>query len=236
MSINKAKLIQVCFCMLLAFSQAHSMPVTIIEGGIPVIDPQQLIDEGIRLGNKELLRQAWKHYENMISLSGANPFTTLEMGRIYYNLSLLGESTEEDFDTAEFFARQAVSDSPSDSDAHHALGLILAGRGAYLDAFEELSLAWHLNPVNQLLIYDLAAIHISLHQPEKTIEMLEGKNHQSGWPYVLLAMAWAQESQKGRAIINLMKARRLGHSGYWVEQMIDRLSVESGLPLDEILK
>lgn len=234
MSINnKLKLSQIClFFVAIAVSGAFAMPVTIIEG-VPVIDPQTLVEEGIRLGNSEILRQAWQHYEEMISLSGASPMASLEMGKIYYHLSLLGQSTEEDFDTAEFFARQAVADNPVNSDAHHALGLILAGRGAYLDAFEELSLAWHLNPGNQLLIYDLAAMHITLRQPKKTIEMLEGPNHDSGWPYVLLAMAWAQEQQRGKALLNLMKARKLGHTGYWIDQMFNQLSQELNLPLND---
>lgn len=233
MSINnKAKLSLISlFFALICIHSVIAMPVTIIEG-VPVVDSRQLVEEGIRLGNSELLRQAWQHYEEMISLSGATPLASLEMGKIYYHLSLLGQSTEEDYDTAEFFARQAVADNPVNSDAHHALGLILAGRGAYLDAFEELNLAWHLNPGNELLIYDLAAMHITLRQPRKTIEMLEGKNHESGWPYVLLAMAWAQQQQKGKAIINLMKAKKLGHSGYWVDQMFNQLSQELGLPLD----
>ena len=233
MSINnKLKLSQICLLFVLfSVSMVTAVPVTLIEGGIPVVDPQKLVEEGIRYGNAELLRQAWKHYEDTISLSGATPMATLEMGKIYYNLSLLGQSTEEDFDTAEFFARQAVADNPVNPDAHHALGLILAGRGAYLDAFDELSLALNLNPGNELLIYDLAAMHITLRQPGKTIELLEGKNHKSGWPYVLLAMAWAQEMQKGKAVLNLLKAKKLGHSGYWVDQMIDQLSEELKLPL-----
>lgn len=235
MSINnKLKLsLLLLNCLLIMVSSANALPVHILEGGIPVIDPQQLVQEGIRMGNAEALRQAWKHYEDMISLSGATPLSSLELGKIYYHLSLLGESTEEDFDTAEFFARQAVADNAVSPDAHHALGLILAGRGAYLDALEELTLALHLNPRNELLVYDLAALHISLRQPQKTIEMLEGKNHSSGWPYVILAIAWSQEMQKGKALINLMKARRLGYSDYWINHMLGQLSQELNLPLED---
>ncbi len=234
MSINnKFKLsvmtgIFVFHCFLLVCA----MPVQIIEGGIPLIDPQQFIDEGIRLGNHEMLRQAWKHYEESLGLSGASPVACLEMGKIYYHLSLLGRSTEEDFDTAEFYARQAVSDNPQSADAHRALGLILAGRGAYLDALEELTLALHLNPYNQMLIYDIAALHVTLHQPKKTIELLEGQNHKSSWAYVVLALAWIQQDQKGKALLNLMKARKLGHSGYWIDLIMERLSQDLNLPLD----
>lgn len=234
MSINnKLKLLQISVLFVfMTLANLMAMPVTIIEG-VPVVDPQQLVREGIRLGNAELLRQAWQHYEEMISLSGATPLSSLELGQIYYHLSLLGESTNEDFDTAEFFARQAVADNPVNADAHRALGLILAGRGAYLDAFEELSLAWHLNPGNELIIYDLAAIHITLRQPRKTIELLEGKKHDGGWPYVLLAMAWAQEKQPGKSILNLMKARKMGHSDYWVDHMLKQLAEELNLPLQD---
>ncbi|GAB4270728.1 MAG: hypothetical protein Kow0029_07760 [Candidatus Rifleibacteriota bacterium] len=231
MSINN-KIILI-FIAVLAVNSAtlFGMPVTIVEGGIPVASPQKLIEEGIRLGNAEMLRKAWSHYEDTLLLSGASPLGCLELGKIYYHLSLLGESTEDDFDTAEFFARQAVSDNPESPDAHRALGLVLAGRGAYLDAMEELTLALHLSPGNQLLICDLAALHLTLHQPKKTIELLEGKNHTNGWTYVVLAMAWMQQNQKGKAILNLLKAKKLGYSGYWVEEMLGRLAEESGLPL-----
>lgn len=230
---NKIKFVILTSVMLFAgLIQANAIPLRVLEGGIPMVDPQDLIDEGIRLGSSELLRQAWQHYEDSLSLSGATPMASLEMGKIYYHLSLLGESTEEDFDTAEFFARQAVDDNPESADAHRALGLILAGRGAYLDALEEINLALYLNPGNQLLIYDLAALHIALHQPKKTIELLEGRNHDSGWPYVVLSLAWMQQNQRGKAILSLMKAKKLGYSGYWIDQIMGQLADDLDLPLD----
>lgn len=235
MSINNKFKLCVCCAVFLTvnFVRGYSMPLQIFEGGVPFIEPQKLIEEGIRMGSEEKLRQAWNHYEDSLSLSGASPVGSLELGKIYFHLSLLGKSTEDDFDTAEFFARQAIVDNPEDSDSHRALGLVLAGRGSFLDALEELTLAFHLNPGNQLLICDLASLHLTLHQPRKTIELLEGKNHSDGWTYVVLAMAWMQEKQRGKAIINLFKAKKLGYSGYWIEEMLGQLAEELNLPLKD---
>jgi tetratricopeptide (TPR) repeat protein len=234
MSINnKYKLsVLIVISYFLLTTCLNAMPLKIYEGGIPIGQPEKLIEEGIRAGSADMLRRAWKHYEDMMSLSGASPVNTVEMGKIYFHLSLLGESTEEDFDTAEFFARQAVSDNPANSDAHRALGLVLAGRGAYLEAMDELTLALHLNPINQMLVYDLAALHVTLHQPERTIELLEGYNHKNGWAYVVLALAWIQKQQHGKAILNLFKARKLGYSGYWIDRMLANLGEELNLPIE----
>jgi tetratricopeptide (TPR) repeat protein len=235
MSINNKKnqkLALFCLFFCFVFAPAFAVNVQVFEGGFPFADPQELIQEGIRLGNAQMLRKAWKHYEETLMLSGASPLASLEMGKIYYHLSLLGDSTEEDYDTAEFFARQAVQENPHSANAHRALALVLAGRGAYLDAFEELTLALTLNPTNQMLIYDLAALHITLHQPEKTISLLEGKNHDSGWPYVVLAMAWLQKNQQGKALLSLMKARKMGHSGYWIDELTRQISNDLELPID----
>lgn len=230
---NKIKLFVLPAVFLLAsVMTASALSIRVVEGGIPLVDPQEMIEEGIRQGNVDLLRQAWRHYEDSLVFEKEARAGYLELGKIYFHLSLLGHSTQSEFDTAEHFARQAVDRDPENSEAHHALGLIFAGRGAFLDAYEELTLALYLNPANEYLIYDLAALHLALRQPKKTIEYLEGRNHKTGWPYVVLAMAWTQQEQRGRAILNLFKARRLGYSGYWVDTMLNQLSEEVKLPLD----
>ncbi len=209
-----------------------ALSIRVVEGGVPLVNPHEIIERGIRSGDASLLREAWLHYESSLKYSGVPTEGYLELGKIYFYLSLLGASTESDFDTAEFYARQAAASDPDNSDAHRALGLILAGRGAYLDAFEELTLAFYLNPTNELLIYDLASIHLALHQPIKSIEYLEGRNHKNGWAYVVLAMAWIQQGQKGKAILSLMKAKKLGYSDYWINSMLNQLSEELSLPLN----
>lgn len=230
---NKIKLFVLPAVFLLAsVMTASALSIRVVEGGIPVVDHQEMIDEGIRLGSVDLLRQAWRHYEDSLSFEDAAKAGYLELGKIYFHLSLLGYSTQSEFDTAEYYARQAVERNPEDSDAHRALGLIFAGRGAFLDAYEELTLALYLNPANEFLVYDLAALHLALRQPVKTIEYLEGRSHKSGWPYVVLAMAWTQQNQRGKAILNLLKAKRLGYSGYWVDTMLNQLSDEVKLPLN----
>ncbi len=229
---NKIKflLLAVAYLFLVSTS-ASALSIRLLEGAVPVMDPQQLVNDGINQGNSELLRKAWRHYEESLKLSKDTGAGYLELGKIYFHLSLLGDTTQSDFDTAEFYARQAVESEPENPDAHRALGLVLAGRGAYLDAFEELTLALYLNPGNEFLICDLASLHLALHQPIKTIELLEGKNHSNGWAYVVLAMAWIQQESRGRAVLNLMKARKLGFSGYWIDTMLDQLSSELKLPL-----
>lgn len=211
---------------------ASALSIRVVEGGIPLFNPQEMIEEGIRMGSVDLLRQAWQHYEDSLLLEDQDRTGYLELGKIYFHLSLLGYSTQSEFDTAEYYARLAVDRNPENSDAHRALGLIFAGRGAFLDAYEELTLALYLNPANEFLIYDLAALHLALRQPVKTIEYLEGYNHKSGWPYVVLAMAWTQQEQRGKAILNLLKAKKLGYSGYWVDTMLRQLSEEVKLPFD----
>ncbi|OGK05142.1 MAG: hypothetical protein A2W80_01450 [Candidatus Riflebacteria bacterium GWC2_50_8] len=230
---NKIKLFVLPAVFLLAsVMTASALSIRVVEGGIPLVDPQEMIEEGIRQGNVDLLRQAWRHYEDSLVFEKEARAGYLELGKIYFHLSLLGYSTQSEFDTAEYYARQAIDRDPENSEAHHALGLIFAGRGAFLDAYEELTLALYLNPANEYLIYDLAALHLALRQPKKTIEYLEGRNHKTGWPYVVLAMAWTQQEQRGRAILNLFKARRLGYSGYWVDTMLNQLSEEVKLPLN----
>jgi tetratricopeptide (TPR) repeat protein len=231
---NKMKLFVLPAVFLLASAIAASaLSIRVVEGGIPLVDPQEMIEEGIRKGSVDLLRQAWRHYEDSLLFNEKEAKTAyLELGKIYFHLSLLGYSTQSEFDTAEHYAREAVARDPENSDAHRALGLIFAGRGAFLDAYEELTLALYLNPGNEFLVYDLAALHLALRQPAKTIEYLEGRNHKNGWPYVVLAMAWTQQEQRGKAILNLLKAKRLGYSGYWVDTMLAQLSEEVKLPLN----
>ncbi len=230
---NKVNLLLITALLCIFATSASALSIRLLEGGIPVVDPHQMMEDGLRLGNADLLRQAWRHYEESVTLPQGIGSGYLELGRIYFYLSLLGDANQTDFDMAERFARQAIDDNPQNADAHHALGLILAGRGAFLDAFEELTLALNLNPTNEFLIVDLASLHLALHQPIKTIEYLEGRSHKSGWPYVVLAMAWSQQNQKGRAILNLLKARKMGFGGYWIDTMLGQLSEEFHLPLTE---
>lgn len=229
---NKVNLFLLAIVLLCSFAAPVSaLSIRVLEGGIPIIDPLKMVEDGLRLGNTELLRQAWQHYEESVNLPGGLGQGYLELGRIYFYLSLLGTSTESDYDLAENFARQAIEKDPQNADAHHALGLILAGRGAFLDAFEELTLALHLNPTNEFLLVDLASLHLALHQPIKTIEYLEGRSHKNGWAFVVLAMAWAQQNQKGKAILNLLKARKMGYGGYWIDTMLAQFAEEFKLPL-----
>lgn len=229
---NKIKFLLLSVVFLFGCSlTASALSIRVLEGGIPLLDPQKIVEDGIRQGNVELLRKAWKHYEEAMRGNQDMGEGYLELGKIYFHLSLLGQSTQSDFDTAEFYARQAIEKNPENSDAHRALGLILAGRGAYLDAFEELTLALYLKPGNEFLICDLASLHLALHQPVKTIEYLEGRNHDNGWAYVVLAMAWIQQEQRGKAILNLLKAKKQGFSGYWIDTMLEQLSQELKLPL-----
>ena len=231
MSISNNKMPVVVFMFALFFAlQVEAVSIRVTEG-VPLMDPSSLIEEGIKKGNADLLREAWRHYEQALRLTTGSSAGYLELGEIYFHLSLLGESTDDDFKTAEFFARQAVAENPDDSDAHRALGLILAGRGAFLDALEELTVAWHLNPTNNFIIYDLAALHLALRQPQQTVAYLESQNHKSGWPYVVLAMAWMQQDAPGKALINLYRAKHLGYSNYWVNKMLQDLGKELNMPL-----
>lgn len=229
---NKVNLVLLAVVISCFFATpASALSIRVLEGGIPIIDPHKMVEDGMRLGNTELLREAWRHYEESVSLPDTFGKGYLELGRIYFYLSLLGTSTDSEYNLAESFARQAIERDPQNADAHHALGLILAGRGAFLDAFEELTLALHLNPTNEFLIVDLASLHLALHQPIKTIEYLEGRSHKNGWAFVVLAMAWSQQNQKGKAILNLLKARKMGYGGYWIDTMLGQFAEEFGLPL-----
>ena len=145
---NKYLLIMTTALLCIFATSASALSIRVLEGGIPIIEPRKMMEDGLRLGNIELLRQAWRHYEDSVTLPEGIGNGYLELGRIYFYLSLLGSSNDSDYNLAERFARQAIADNPENADAHHALGLIFAGRGAFLDAFEELTLALQLNPTN----------------------------------------------------------------------------------------
>lgn len=214
---------------------ADALSIRVLEGGVPVADYQSLVEEGLRLGNSELLRTAWNHYKDAIDFNEDESFAScsyLELGKIYFYLSLLNCSTDEDYNIAESYIRKALDEYPDEAEAHRALGLIFAGHGAYMDAYEELSLALRLNPTNSMVICDMASLHLALHQPDKTIEYLEklnGKNN--GWSQVVLAMAYSQKELNGRAYLALKRAENFGYKGYWVEKMKDTLKEKLGFKL-----
>ncbi len=234
MSIGKKKYLCLLTLIINLFflSPGYSVPIHVMEGGVPYASPDALIEEGIRLGSAELLRKAWSHYEDSLKINEDAKDGFLELGKIYFHLSLMGISTEKEFETARRYAGKAVKNNPEDPQAHQALGLTFAGRGAFLEAFEELTIAFHLNPGNEYVYCDLAALHLALQQPKKTIELLEGRNLKNGWSYLVLAMAWLHQDKKGKAVLNLMKAKKLGYEGYWLDRALKRLSKELNLPLN----
>lgn len=230
MSIQKLFIV----VLLLAVSvvPAFSSNILFIEGGIPVVEAKKLVDDGMRLGNAAYLRKAWGYYENSILIDGNSRNASLELGKIYFYLSLLGDSTQNDFDKAKEYADKAIQLNPESADAHRALGLILAGRGAVLDGLSELTLAVNLNPGNEYLLGDLAMIHLAAHQPKKAISLLEGKSLQNGWSYLVLSMAWSQQNKKGKALLNLLKAKKKGYAGYWLDEMMAELAKSTRLPIE----
>ncbi len=228
--INKCKL----FFILLVFAgtalNAEALSIRVVEG-IPVGDYQSMVEDGMRLGNAELLRTAWSHYENAIMFGKDDDIAAssyLELGKIYFYLSLLGKSTDEDFFKAENYARQILNDFPDDSDAHRTLGLIFAGRGAFMDAFDEFYLALKLNPGNSLILCDMASLHLALHQPDKTISCLEDLKNTNGWNQIMLAMAYSQKDQNVKAYMALKKAELIGYKGYWLDTMRSVLAKKLG--------
>jgi tetratricopeptide (TPR) repeat protein len=234
MSIAKKKYLSIFTLVinLIFLSPAFAVSIHVMEGGVPFASPDALIEEGIRLGSAELLREAWSHYEDSLKMDEEAKDGYLELGKIYFHLSLMGISTEKEFETARLYAGKAVEQNPDSPQAHRALGLTFAGRGAFIEAFEELTIAFHLNPGNEYVYCDLAALHLALQQPKKTIELLEGRNLKNGWSYLVLAMAWLHQDKKGKAVLNLMKAKKLGYEGYWLDRALKRRSGELGLPLN----
>ena len=230
MSIHK--FIISIFFVLYLIVPSFAAPIQFIQGGIPLMSPKQLVANGMRLGNVNYLRKAWRHYENAVKLDKKNNSDYLALGRIYFYLSLLGDSTDKDFAEAQKYTKLALDNNPNSANAHRAMGLIMAGRGAFINGLQELTLAAHLNPNNESLNCDLAMLHLAAHEPRKAISLLEGKYLKNGWSYIVLAMAWNQEHKKGRAILNLLKAKRMGYKGYWLKNITKQLAKSSGLPLN----
>lgn len=235
MSINnKIKFYFIFLAFMTLAVSASALSIRVVEG-VPLGNYQTMVEDGLRLGNAELLRTAWNHYESAIKFDNKEEelaSSYLELGKIYFYLSLLGCSTEDDYSIAEGYARRILNDYPNDADAHRALGLIFAGHGSYMDAFEEFSLALRLNPTNELVVCDMASLHLALHQPDKTIEYLEKLKNNRGWNQILLAMAYSQKNMLGRAYLALSRAEKLGYKGYWVDKMKANISESIGLNLE----
>ncbi len=210
---------------------ATAVALPVEPGPISACSPQWLVQEGIRTGNAQLLRLAWQRYEEAIRLEPKILDGYLMLGRIYFHLSLLGEATRDETMRATALAQQAVAMAPTSADAHHVLGMVLSGQGQLVDAMSSLELAFTLNPTNEYVVVDMAAIHNALHQPQQTIAMLEGKSIKNGWSYYVLAMAWLQQGERGRALLNVLKARRLGFSGYWVDRALASINSATRLRL-----
>ncbi len=203
---------------LLISGPASAISIRVFPGGIPLGSAQQLMDEGMRLGNTQMLRQAWDAYEKAVKLDPNSSQGYLGMGRIFFYLSMLDAAGPEDVSRAQKLAEVASTGNLAPGDVHYLLGMVLSGKGAYLDAVDELKLALYFNPGNEFILCDLASIHLTLHQSDAIIELLEGKNLRSGWAYLNLAMAWLQKGEKGKAWLNLVKAQKLGYTGYWLEK------------------
>lgn len=219
---NKLKCFLFCFLFAVC-GNLWAVSISFIEGAVPVGSPAEMVEDGIRVGNSLLLKRAWGCYAGAAADNSAKA-AYLELGRIYFHLSLLGQSTQQQHDTARSLACKAVAKHPKSSDAHRALGLVLAGEGAFLDAYQELTLALYLNPANEFLIYDLAVLHVALREPEKALDYLSGARRRGAWPYVIAAMANVQMNNRGKAIINLYKARYLGFSDAMLETMLEQLT------------
>lgn len=225
----RCKVLGILVCGLIAATGQPADAVSIrVMQGIPVGDPQQLVEEGLRLSNEQMLRQAWEAYEKAVRLDPETVEGYRQLGRVYFNLSLIGAANDDDYVRASEYARLIGAKAPESADAHHIMGMVLSGKGAYLDALDELRLALHLNPANELILCDIASIHLALHQPDETVRLLEGKTLRRGWSYYILAMAWLQKGERGRAWMNLLKARRQGFSGYWVDTTLDMLRRDLG--------
>lgn len=228
---NRRLVILVVVLCALAAQSLLALSIRVLPGGIPVGEPEQLMAEGIRLGNTQLLRQAWDVYTGAVKLHPESLHPYLQLGRIYFHLSLLNAVSDQDFDDARVYAKKALELSPENAEAHQVMGLVLSGRGAHLDAMDELKMALSLNPANEFILCDMASIHLALKQPDKTIEMLEGKSLKNGWSYFVLGLAWLQKQEKGRALINFKKAERSGFSGYWLEMALNGLKRDLNIPI-----
>lgn len=209
--------------LFLLIPAAWGLSIRVLPGGIPVASPEQLIAEGIRLGSSQLLRQAWSEYEKAVHLEPKLIEGYLQLGRIYFQLSLLSAVGGDDFQRAKSYAEKALILSPKSAESHRAMAMVLSGKGSYLNAMDELRLALTLNPGNEYILSDMAIIHLALRQPDKAVEILEGRSLKSGWSYYVLALAWLQQGQKGRALLNFKKAEKVGFSGYWLDLAFDAL-------------
>ncbi|NLI77396.1 MAG: hypothetical protein GX442_13265 [Candidatus Riflebacteria bacterium] len=210
---------------------AFAVSIRVLPGGIPLGSAEQLMAEGIRLGSTQILRQAWEAYEKAVALNPEYLEGYLQLGRIYFHLSLLGGATDEDYRKAFHFADLLMEKAPKVAEAHRLMGVVLSGKGAYLDALQELELALHLDPGDEFVLCDMAAIHLALKQPDQTVSLLEGRSLKDGWSYYILGMAWMQKGEKGRALINFRKAKAAGFAGYWLDLAFQRLGEDLKLPL-----
>jgi tetratricopeptide (TPR) repeat protein len=223
---------QRCVLIILAIAfllpnPSWSLSIRVLPGGIPVGSPEQLIKEGLLLGSTQHLRQAWKEYAHAVQLDPKFLEGYLQLGRLYFHLSLLQATGEQDYLDALSYARRALELAPGNGEAHRVMAMVLSGRGEFLEAMDEVTLAFSLNPSSEFVLCDMAAIHMAMHQPQKTVELLEGKGLRNGWSYFILSLAWLQKGERGRALINLKKAERLGFTGYWtdlVESVIQKRS------------
>lgn len=216
--------------------QCYAVSIKVAEGGLPIVSAEELMNIGIKQGSEIMLRRAWENYEKAININKSYKDGYLKLGRIFFHLSLLGKATEEDIQkinlaSIELSKNKKEETKTDDSDVHWLMGLILAGQGKYLDALNELRLALALRPGNEFIICDLAYIHLALKQPKDAINLLTGINAKDGWTYFLQGLAWLQLNQKGKAIINFMKAQKHGFSGYWLNLALNKLSVETKLNL-----
>jgi tetratricopeptide (TPR) repeat protein len=219
-----------CCGLVLTAHPGLALSIRVLPGGIPVGSPEQLMSEGIRLGNSHLLRQAWNEYEKSVTLAPHKLEGYYQLGRIFFHLSLLRSAGTADSAKALGYARQALALAPQAAESHRILALVFSGKGAYLDAMDELRLAMQLNPGNEFVLCDMAVIHLALRQPAKAVALLEGQSLKNGWSYFVLAVAWMQQGQNGKALINLKKAERSGFVGFWLDQAQN--AIKQGRPLD----
>lgn len=200
-----------------------ALSIRVLPGGIPFVDADELFRQGLAQSNSRLLRQAWDEYERAIDMSGPKLDSYLKMGRVFFHLSMIGAVTADDARRIDDITSRARELAPDSVQLHHLHGLALAGKGQYPDAVDELRMAMELRPPSEFLLCDLAAIHVAVHQSARTIALLEGKHLRHGWSFAVLAVAWLQQGQPGKAMMNLLKARRLGMRGNWADQLLQQI-------------
>ena len=87
--INKLKIFFVAAALSTPALSAEAVSIRVMDGGIPLGDYHSMVEDGLRLGSTELLREAWAHYEDAIKFDKDQKFATtsyLELGRIYFEL------------------------------------------------------------------------------------------------------------------------------------------------------